>query len=224
MKRLFETDTIGTPPNGKLIVKVKDQYSEMLSKGGIILHNAAHEEAECDSEGYMLSEWIMREGEVMAMPVDIQTEDFDWEYLHEVEIGDTVHWPIVRFFDYPAFRIGEDIFLIVDYGDLIAKERDGELTPINGFYLFTKIKETVKALAYEVEKDTMWFKLEKKGVDVVYEDNRFNLPYLMNEGVHCLLIVPPYKFEGTMSQRLDKEYFLCQKRHILAACEPDFIT
>ena len=98
-------DKIGIPPANKVLVKVSNSYSVRKTTGGIFVANAAHEEAEADSEGFNLSEWIIRKGEVVKISDSLTMGDYDWKpNLNEIKEGDIVHWPIVRFFNYPAFK------------------------------------------------------------------------------------------------------------------------
>lgn len=202
-----------TPTHNKVLVKVTDTYNIKKSKGGLILSNAAHEEAKADSEGYNLSEWIIRHGEVVRMPRTLTKTGYDWEPCEEIEIGDEVYWSIVRFFDYPAFKKDYDFYLVVDYCDIYLRKRKEEITPVNGYYMFTQETVTKSIMEYEYEKNTEWHFLEKKGKDVVYDHH--NDTQVWEVGEKCLLSVPPFKLEADTDGEFDKQYFLAQKRHIL---------
>lgn len=221
MKEYLFTDKLAKPPVGYLLVEVENTYDERVSKGGIVLPNMAHEEAEADSKGYNLSQWIIRSGKVVTMAESNKNVDYDWSDENEIQVGDLVYWSIVNFFDAPVLRKDDRIFLLIKYHDILIRIRDGVITPVNGFYLFTKIKKTKKALFYEVEKRNFWYKLEQMSKEVVYEDERFNFEPEFKEGWECFLLVPPIQIEADTNINLDKEYFVAQKRHILMSCEQD---
>lgn len=206
-----------TPLHNQVLIKVDNTYWLRKSKGGILLANAAHEEAEADSPGYKLSEWIIRSGIVEKMPRLLTNGSYDW-YPNKDDFreGDKVYWPIVRFFDYPVLQDNNDnVYLLVDYHDIYAKETNEGLIPVNGYYLFTPEFYTEKALEFEVKRLSQRFVLMKKSLPVIYEQEGFNNDTNWDEGDKCILMVPPIQLEPETGQTFDEKYFLAQKRHIL---------
>lgn len=221
MKEVINVDTLATPPQGKMIVKIDDTYDERVSAGGVILPNAAHDEAEADGEGFNLSEWIIRHGTVVKMPRFLSNEDYDWETADEIQVGDQVYWPIVRFFDYPVLRFEKQLFLIVDYFDILLRIREEEIRPVNGFYVFKQHPIIREWGAYRKEVYNPWFRLEMMGDEVVYKNAEFNYPPEWKPGMDCLIFVPPIKLEADTNKSLDEDFYMAQKRHILMACWPN---
>lgn len=192
------------PTHNRVLVKIKNTYDEKVSKGGIILPNMAHEDAQADSAGFNLSEWIIREGIVERMPRVIGN-GYDWKPKHEINVGDRVYFPIVRFFDYPVLKIDDDYFLVVDYFDIYMRERDGVREPVNGYVIFRNETKKEKYLDYEVEKPSEWFTIEKMGQEVEYEYEELNYEREFKEGDRVILNVPPFKHD---------DIYLAQTRHI----------
>lgn len=218
--RLVNTDKLGTPPQGKILVEIDYDYYERTSQGGIVLPNAAHEEAECDSDGYTLSEWIIRHGKIVDIG-ETDTPDYDWNFNGELAVGDVVYWSIVRFFDYPLIKCEKKYYLLMDLHEIILKVVDGKPVPVNGFYLFSNTPIKDGWGAYEIERYNPWYKLEKMGEEVIYDHYEFNYTDLWEAGMDCLLLVPPFKLEADTNRHLENDYFLAQKRHILMACWPN---
>lgn len=220
MEGIVYIDKLMTPADGKLLVQIKDEYSITSSPSGILLANAAHKEAQASSRGFNLHEWIIRSGKVVKLPERLEKGSYDWTPVDDIKEGDIVFWPIIRFFDYPVFKTtNDDIYLLVDYMDIYGRICDGDddIVPVNGFYMFSANKEVIKALDYEFEKDSMWYTLEKKCLDIVYDEDQFNYPDLWQIGSKCMLMVPPIQLESNLTRRQDKHYYMAQKRHILAA-------
>lgn len=207
---------VPTPMHNKVIVRIDDTYSLKMRKSGILAANAAHEEAEADSEGYELSEFIIRHGVVEKLPRVIFPE-YDWQANeNEINVGDKVFWPIINFFQSPIIHtFNGDVFIVVNYYDIHLKIVDSEPVPVNGYYLFEKCKKKESALDYSVEKDSGWYSIKAIGKDVVYDNDNFNYPPIWETGDRCLLNVPPFQLEAKSSEELPGEYYLAQKRHIL---------
>lgn len=205
------------PVQNKVLIEIEDTYDLKKSKGGVLMPNAAHFEAEADSTGYHLSEWIIRTGTVHAMPRELTMGGYDWHpNKDEVKVGDQVYWSIARFFNYPVIQTDDKrIFLIVDYHDLIMKKVGEKPVPINGFYLFTQqvVIRTVFEHVYEEKLEE--YRIEAIGDEIQYESDSFNYKAIWEVGDVCLLMVPPFKLEANISQEFKLEYFLAQKRHIL---------
>lgn len=218
MREVIYMDKAPIPMHNNVIVKVDDTYSIKMRNSGIFASNAAHDEAECDSPGFELSEFIIRHGVVVNLPRKLYLE-YDW-YANEdeIKVGDKVFWNIVNFFNYPLIHtFNGEVFLEVKYWDIHLKEVDGKPVPVNGYYLFEKDKTEETALAYTVEKDSGWFKIKAIGEEVTFENDYFNYPSIWEADDRCLLNVPPYQLEAKTSEQFDGEYYLAQKRHILIA-------
>ena len=218
MRDILYLDKLVTPTQNKVLVRVDDTFDVKERNSGVILANAAHDEAEADSPGFNLSEFMIRRGVVERMPRTL-TVGYDWHPVEgEISEGDTVYWPISRFFDYPVIKtLDDELFLIVDYFDIHAKREGDIVVPVNGFYLFSKQVAEKAILEYEYEEATGYYILEKMGVDVKYENDQYNVKPIWEEGDVCMLYVPPFKLEGDTSEEFDKEYYLAQKRHIRLA-------
>ena len=212
-------DKILEPKAGMVLLEIPDTYWTMQSKGGVLLQNAAVEEAKASSPGFDLHNWIPRFGKVVAISPDKKTPDYDWEpNKNEIKIGDDAYFPIVYFFDFPVFKTTDNkMYLMMAYQAILAVRRgdSDELTPVNGYYLFSRVKDSRTYFEYVVEKDTDWYILEKKGFGIEYREDDFNHPHCWNENIECYLMVPPIKLESELKRLQDKEYYLAQKRHIL---------
>lgn len=204
--------------HNKVLVRVEDTYSVKERKSGILMANAAHEEAKADSPGFTLSEFIIRTGVIEKMPRSL-VKAYDWYPKHgEIKEGDQVYWPIVNFFDYQKFKtIDGNYYIAVPYFDLHLKKVDGKPVPVNGYYLFSKEIVDKAIMEYEYQEETGRFVIEAIGEDVEFEDPKNNFEPHWEVGDVCLLSVPPFQLEAETSEEFGKQYFLAQKRHILAA-------
>lgn len=219
MRETIQIEKIPTPVHNEVVIRIHDDYKVKQRKSGIFLSNAAHDEAEADSEGFELSQFIIRSGVVVKMPRIIYPE-YDWfANSDEIKVGDKVFWPIVNFFNYRyLYTLDGDLYIVVRYYDIHAKEVDGAAVPVNGYCLFEKEKKNEVALQYEAEKDSGWYSLVKlPEQDVVYERETFNYANDWKEGDRCMLSVPPFQLEANTSEEFDKTYYLAQKRHIRMA-------
>ena len=73
------------PIHSEVLIRIEDTFDEKISKSGVVMVNAAHEEAEADSAGYTLSDWMIRYGAVAQLPRMITRTGYDWE--SKIEIG-----------------------------------------------------------------------------------------------------------------------------------------
>ena len=217
MKEVILLEKPITPVLNKVLIEIEDTYNSKISKGGIIMNNAAHFDAEADSTGFELSQWIIRTGAVHTMPRVLSKGGYDWTPIQdEVKVGDQVYWSIARFFQYPVLQTDDKrMFLLVDYHDLIMKKVEGNPIPINGFYLFTQMTDERKIFEHTIIDKLEEYKIVAIGEEVQYEMNQFNYDSIWEAGDICTLMIPPFKLEAKISQEFDEEYFLAQKRHIL---------
>lgn len=219
MRETIEIQKIPTPVHNEVIVKIDDNYKVKQRKSGVFLANSAHDEAEADSDGFELSEFIIRSGVVARMP-RILTKEYDWLPVEgEIKEGDRVFWPIVNFFNYRyLYTLDGDLYIVVKYYDIHAKDLNGNPVPVNGYYLFAKEKKKEVALQYVAEKDSGWYTIKRKPENnVVYERSTFNADDIWEEEDKCLLNVPPFQLEANTSEEFGETYYLAQKRHILIA-------
>lgn len=219
MREIIEIQKIPTPVHNEVVIKIHDDYKVKERKSGVLLANSAHDEAEADSDGFQLSEFIIRSGVVVKMP-RVLTKEYDWFPVDgEIKEGDKVYWPIVNFFNYRyLYMLSGELYIVVKYYDIHAKEVDGEPVPVNGYYLFTKEKKKEVALQYVAEKDSGWYTIKRKPEnDVIYERDTFNTEDIWNEEDKCLLNVPPFQLEADTAEGFKEDYYLAQKRHILIA-------
>jgi hypothetical protein len=219
MRESTQIDNIPVPVHNNVIIKIDDTYKVKQRESGVFLMNAAHDEAEADSDGYTLSEFVIRGGVVVSMPRVLYPE-YDWFPVeNEINVGDKVFWPIVNFFNYRyLYKLNGELFIEVKYYDIHAKEIDGKPVPVNGFYLFKREKKKEVALQFIAEKDSEWYSIVKKPVkEVIYQRDTFNHDGTWSVGDKCMLNVPPFQLEAKTSEEFSEPYYLAQKRHILIA-------
>lgn len=218
MKKIIYLEKPIIPTLNKVLVKVVDTYDIKQRNSGVLMSNAAHDLAEADSDGYILSNFIIRKGIVSKMP-RVLTDVYDWGHIPgEVKEGDLVYWPIPRFFDYPVIKTTNgELYLVVDYFDIYIKVVNNNVIPVNGFILFTPDIVSNGFREYEKKEKSGWFIIEKMGLDVVFKDNKYNFESPWDIGDKCLLSVPPFSLESGVDEFFDKDYYLAQKRHIKMA-------
>ena len=217
MKEITFLENPITPLRNQVLIEVEDTYSVKESKGGIIMSNAAHFEAEADSTGFNLSEWIIRSGVVHTMPRVLTAGNYDWLPIKgEIKVGDQVYWSIILFFNYPVIQTDDKrMFLLVNYHDIILKKVDNKPVPVNGFYLFTQKTAERKVFDHTIVDKLEEYKIKAVGEEIEYSNDKFNFDPIWGVGDNCILMVPPYKLEADTDREFDEQYFLAQKRHIL---------
>ena len=130
------------PLHSEVLIAIEDTFDIKTSKGGILMANAAHEEAEADSAGYTLSDWIIRYGTVARLPRMINKAGYDWKTELEIGEGDIVFWNISRAFRNPVLKtLDGNLYTLINYHEIHAKKKGEEITPVNGFCLFRNIKK-----------------------------------------------------------------------------------
>lgn len=93
-------------------------------------------------------------------------------------------------------------YLKIDYHHLLARRRDGDICPINGYVLFKSVPETKTALSYAETKKIsdkwdIFIKPEKIPVSLV---KKRNVPFIWDEDDGVLLMVhsSPFKLESSL--------------------------
>lgn len=104
------------------------------------------------------SEWneaahISRYGVVVRVPERLTLKTFEnmespgmmeWETDIEIEEGDLVFFGKMASANAPIINVGESTYFLLNYGDLILRVRDGDVSPLNGYVLLEKVVETVR--------------------------------------------------------------------------------
>lgn len=202
------------PLHDEVLIEIQDTFDEKVSKGGVVMVNVAHEEAEADSTGYSLSEWMIRYGTVARLPRMITGAGYDWKSALEIGEGDIVFWNISRAFRNPVFKtLDGKLYTLINYHEIHAKKVDGEVIPINGYCLFKNIKVEKAYFEYEFEEPSEWWKIVRMGKEVEYEYPEMNYKREFMEGEECILSVPPFRLYAKIDG--EEELFLAQTRHIV---------
>ena len=205
--------------NNKVLVGLKDTFEGFTSNGGIKLVNLTEEDSWGDSIEFNISEFVMRHGKVILTPEVITKGSFGYETENELVPGDTVFWNLISFQSHIPFVYKKSLYLMVDYHEILARKRNGELTPINGYALFTPVGETLQALSYVIQKKITdeWELCRLPDKNVEYENKNRTVADCWEVGDHVRLLVQasPYKLEGNIQKTLDKEYFACPVNFII---------
>ena len=204
------------------MVEVEDVFSSFETKSGIQLVNLTENDSWGDSNQYNISEFVMRYGKVVLIPEVITKGSFSYNTIPEIKKGDIVFWNLICFQDLIPLKFNEKLYLLVDYHELHAKESDGKLIPINGFGLFSPVSETFSALSYSKTQNISdkWILEELPENNVIYDDPDKNASDIWEKGDMVRLVVrqSPYKLEGTIRRKLDKELYACPMNFIICTC------
>lgn len=202
------------PLHSEVLIAIEDTFDIKTSKGGILMANAAHEEAEADSAGYTLSDWIIRYGTVARLPRMINKAGYDWKTELEIGEGDIVFWNISRAFRNPVLKtLDGNLYTLINYHEIHAKKKREEITPVNGFCLFRNIKKEKVYFEYEFEEPSEWWEIVKMGREVEYDYAHMNYKREFKEGDVCILSVPPFRLYSHIDG--EEELFVAQTRHIV---------
>ena len=143
VREQFELDILGDKPmiNNRVLVKVDFVPEDGVKFGNIYLAGAKWNEAGR----------VARYGVVVKAPerlVGIWEKEFDgameWKTDMEVQVGDTVFFNKMESANAPAIVIGDSLYYIIRYSEIILRVRNGEIYPLNGYAVVTKVVETVR--------------------------------------------------------------------------------
>ena len=202
------------PLHSQVLIAIEDTFDIKTSKGGILMANAAHEEAEADSTGFTLSDWIIRYGTVARLPRMITGAGYDWKAKLEIGEGDIVFWNISRAFRNPVLKtLDGKLYTLINYHELHAKKVGEKVIPINGYCLFKNVKVEKAYFEYEFDEPSEWWEIVKMGKEVEYEYPHMNYKREFKEGDVCILSVPPFRLYANIDG--EEELFLAQTRHIV---------
>jgi hypothetical protein len=205
--------------NNWVLVSVTDTFSGFKTKGGIDLVNLTVEDTWGDSSQYNISEFVMRRGTVLVAPKVATRGSFNWVTDIETQTGDTVFWPLSSFQGHIPLSYEGRAYLMVDYHELIARQRGGSVTPLNGYGLFKPVEEIKKALAYTIKNKVSddWVLVKKPGKNVVYGKGLRIPASHWEEGEKVKLLVRqyPYKLEGDIDKSLPEDLYACPMNYII---------
>jgi hypothetical protein len=208
--------------NNKVLVHVNDIFSGFTTKNGIKIVNLTLDDSWGDSKEYNISEFVMRYGTVIHVPEVITKETFNYETKVEVQEGDIVYWNLISFADHLPIVHNKKLYLLVDYHELLARKRNDEITPINGYALFTPVSKEKNYLDYKVKTDVTdeWILEKLPDYIPVYDKNSRHPSGVWEEGdkVRILVRTSPFKLEGTIHKTLDEDLYACPVSYIICTC------
>lgn len=205
--------------NNHVLVLTEDKFSGFRTKGGIDVVNLTTDDTWGDSNQFTVSEFAMRRGQVILAPKTITKGSFSYETECEVQTGDIVFWNLASFQGHIPLKHDGKLYLMVDYHEILAYLRDGELTPVNGFGLFKPVKGEQKALQHTVTTKVSddWV-LHKKPVKTpVYSHAARSIASCWQPGDKVKLLVrqSPYKLEGNYDKSLPEDLYACPMNYII---------
>jgi len=205
--------------NNKVLVGVEDTFEGFKTKGGIELVNLTEPDSWADSKQFNISEFVMRNGKVLLVPKVITKGSFTYNTDCELEIGDTVWWNLISFQNHVPLIYNRKLYLMVDYHEILARKRDGKITPINGMGLFTPVAKTSTALSYCVQTgfSDEWILDTLPQRPLRYKDDRRSVSDIWAVGDKVRLLVggSPFKLEGTINKSLEKELYACPMNYVI---------
>lgn len=94
---------------------------------------------------------VARYGTVVKVPKRLiwrkqKAFDATMEWLTDIEIqeGDVVFFGKIISANAPAIRVGEDLYYLIPYGELIMRVRNKEIYPLNGYAIVEKVTEKMR--------------------------------------------------------------------------------
>lgn len=209
--------------NNRVLVEVEDVFTSFKTESGIELVNLTENDSWADSKEFNISEFVVRYGKVVLVPEVITKGSFSYKTTTEINVGDIVFWNLISFQDHIPLRYNKRLFLLVDYHEIHAKETpNGVLIPVNGFGLFYPVLETITALSYSQTMGISdeWILAAKPLNNVVYANSERNASDVWEIGDKVRLLVrqSPFKLEGTIRRKLEKELYACPMNFIICTC------
>lgn len=132
------------PPSGKThnnLCLIRVELTEnKLSSSGLHLGDATWDEAGL----------CTRHGVIVAVPSHLIYGNFGSEWLTdiEVEVGDHVYWGPMAAYDSPVIKSGGDTFFLIKYQDIVCKEKDREIFPVNGYVVAEEVIEVIRSKSF----------------------------------------------------------------------------
>jgi co-chaperonin GroES (HSP10) len=220
MRNELITSKIGKPLNNNVLIEVTDIFNEFVTKSGVIVFNAAHEDSWADSKEYKISNFFIRHGKVISIPDRLVPDSFDFETDIEVEPGDIVYFNIVAFKASQPLTMGDRKFLLVHYKELIVRVRNGQICPINGYGVFSPVKKesTFGIYTSVQDKTDKWIlKIKPEKYPTELNDRYyFDDIWEIGDVVYLKVGDKPFKLEGELIKNLPEELYCCPMRMIIA--------
>ncbi len=143
-----------------VLVKIKEHFNNVVDIGVKI---------EIPVDPNNTSQLIATEGTVIKVPVKLSR--VPWETSVEVQEGDEVVFSYnamreAKYRLHSCFEYEGSHYAIIKYHTLIARVREGQITPVNGFCLVKPIKES--ELPEGIKKKVRLIKLPVDKVSVVF--------------------------------------------------------
>lgn len=205
--------------NNMVLVGVEDTFAGFTTKGGIKLVNLTEEETWGDSKEFTISEFVMRYGKVMQLPNVITKGSFNYKTGCELEVGDTVFWSLISFSQHLPLVYNRNLMLMIDYHEILAYKRGHQVTPVNGFGLFSPVGEEKVLLKHRINNEISdeWILEAKPTVNVRYDKNArpVSNQWEVGEKVKLLVKQSPYKLEGNINTLLNKKLYACPMNYII---------
>lgn len=205
--------------NNKVLVGVEDTFAGFTTTGGIKVVNLTEEETWGDSKEFTISEFVMRYGKVIRVPEVISRKSFNYDTKVEVKPGDEVYWNMISFSSHIPLLHGKSLYLLVDYHEIIAVRRNGEVLPVNGYALFKRVGTEQKFMHYEVKREVSdeWVIHRLPINNVTYSRASRQPSDIWEVGDHVRLLVrqSPYKLEGNWNKSLSEELYACPVNYII---------
>lgn len=207
--------------NNQVLVGVEDTFEGFTTDGGINLVNLTEKDSWGDSKEFNISEFVMRHGKVKLVPDKITMGSFSYDTDVELEPGDTIFWNLISFQNHIPLVYKKNLYLLVDYHEILARKRDDVIIPINGFALFTPVGEEEKYLAHKIQRNitTKWRLEVLPEKPVIHAKGAREASDIWDIGdtVQLLVGASPFKLEGTIKTSLDKNYFACPVNFIICS-------
>ncbi len=215
MKKEIWIDQIGIPCMNQVLIEIEDIYSSFKTKSGLIIKSNYHEDSTADSIGHSVSDFIPRKGKVIALPKYITNYKYDYDTTCELQNGDDVFWTPNSSSEQTVLfcSVFKKKYVLVDYHEIIIRERNGKLMPINGFILLSPVGKEEIALQYKKTSkiSDLWdIKLLPETFPVSETETR-NGEFIFEAGdrVKILTSMFPYRIEQEMNRKLDEDLFAC---------------
>lgn len=223
MRNEIAVSKIGRPIQNNVLIEVTDIFDEFTTKSGVVVFNAAHEDAWGDSAQYKISNFFIRHGTVVRIPDRIVPDSFDFVPEIEIEPGDEVYFNIVAFKDSTPIVMDERKFMLVHYKEMYMSVRNGMIKPLNGYGVFSPVKSTIKFGHFESEKKVTnhWILRIKPHTYPAELNPRYHFDDIWEIGDKVMLKVldKPFKVEGDFNRTLEEELYCCPMRMIMCSVD-----
>jgi len=227
-----EVDNMRLLAPNKVLIEIVERNVDRKTASGLILVSPTYRTIErtsanpTDPVDWVRSQNADRTGLVRGVPNQlVRKRNHLWKTTVETEVGDTVWFDFMTGENCDRIQTESKLYYLMDYFDLYAVRRGDEVIMLNGYCLFSPVKDDVKSsLAIDTGRmDARFGVAEYLGSYNEYYFAGLADDPMIQKGHKCVFSLPPVMLESEYMARFDgkKQYRISQRHNIMAYIDVD---